>query len=97
MSGSVLLVALGTGLSDAGDLVRATSACFIAVYVLALAAAVRILEGRLRVAALIALVLVCLVAAFSSTFLLVPAAAAMIVLLGRRGLVTRLGRLEAPH
>ena len=25
------------------------------------------------------------------------AAAAMIVLLGRRGLVTRLGRLEAPH
>ena len=97
VSGSVLLVALGAGLSDAGDLVSATSACFIAVYVLALAAAVRILEGRLRVAALIALVLVCLVAAFSSTFLLVPAAAAMIVLLGRRGLVTRLGRLEAPH
>jgi amino acid efflux transporter len=98
VSGSVLLVALGAGLSDAGDLVRATSACFIAVYVLALAAAARILEGWLRAAALTALVLVSVVAAFSSTFLLVPVVAGIVALAPRRGaVVTRLRRLETPH
>src|SRR5205085_11574579 len=60
------------------DLIRATSACFVAVYVLALASAVRMLEGRLRLAAAVALALVCVVAVFSSIFLLVPAAAALV-------------------
>ena len=83
---SVLLLALAAGVSSTTDLIRATSACFIAVYVLALASAVRILSGRVRTAATVALALVTVVAVFSSTFLLVPAAAA-IVSLGLRRLV----------
>ena len=83
---SVLLLALAAGVSSTTDLIRATSACFIAVYVLALASAVRILRGRIRTAAAVALALVTVVAVFSSTFLLVPAAAA-IVSLGLRRLV----------
>ena len=75
--GSALLVALAAGLSSTADLIRATSACFIAVYVLALASAVRILRGRIRTAAAVALVLVTVVAVFSSGFLLVPAAATL--------------------
>ncbi len=77
VTGSCLLVALAVGISSTADLVRATSACFIAVYVLALASAARMLAGRLRVAAVVALALVCVVAVFSSTFLLVPAVAAV--------------------
>jgi amino acid efflux transporter len=58
--------------------VRATSACFITVYVLALASAVRILAGRVRTAAAVALALVTVVAVFSSAFLLVTAAACLL-------------------
>ena len=76
--GTVLLAGLLAGLVGTDTLVRSTSACFVAVYVLALAAAVRILTGNAR-----------LVAAtrwrssrrrgrgFSSTFLLVPALVAL--------------------
>jgi len=77
LSGSCLLVALAAGISSTADLIRATSACFIAVYVLSLAAAVSLLTGRLRAAAVVALALVCVVAVFSSTYLLVPAVAAL--------------------
>ena len=83
---TVLLLALAAGVSSTADLIRATSACFIAVYVLALASAVRILDGRVRIAAAVALALVSIVAVFSSTFLLVPAAAAALSL-GLRRLV----------
>jgi amino acid efflux transporter len=76
--GSGLLIALAQGISGTADLIRATSACFVAVYVLALASAVRILAGRLRVAAAAALVLVSVVAVFSSAYLLVPVAAALV-------------------
>ena len=86
--GTGLLVALAAGISSTADLIRATSACFIAVYVLALASAVRILRGRLRAAAAIALGLVTVVAFFSSGFLLVPAAAALLSV-GFRRLATR--------
>jgi amino acid efflux transporter len=74
----VLLGALAFGFSSPGGLIRATSACFIAVYVLALASAVRMLAGRLRATAVVALALICVVAVFSSTFLLVPAVAALV-------------------
>ena len=74
--GAALLVALVAGISSTDDLVRATSACFVAVYVLALASAVKILAGGARLAAAIALALVLVVAVFSSFFLLVPAFAA---------------------
>src|SRR6266511_3615708 len=50
---------------------------FVAAYVLALAAAARMLVGRLRVAAVAALALICVVAVFSSAYLLVPAVAAL--------------------
>jgi len=82
--GTPLLLALAAGVSSTADLIRATSACFIAVYVLALASAVRILRGRIRIAAAFALALVTVVAVFSSSFLLVPAAAALLSLGVRR-------------
>ncbi len=82
--GSGLLFALAAGFGSTADLIRATSACFIAVYVLALASAVRILRGRIRVAAAVALSLVTVVAVFTSRFLLVPAAAAVVSLGFRR-------------
>jgi amino acid efflux transporter len=77
-------VALVAGLTGTDDLVRATSACFVAVYVLALASAVRILDGGAKVAAAIALALVFVVAVFSSFFLLVPVSAALVALAVRR-------------
>jgi amino acid efflux transporter len=82
--GTVMLLALAGGLSNPAALIRATSACFIAVYVLALASAVRILRGRLRAAAVVALVLVSVVAVFSGVFLAVPAVAALLSVAFRR-------------
>jgi amino acid efflux transporter len=84
--GAALLVALVAGLGSTTALVRATSACFVAVYVLALASAVRVLDGRMRSAAVIALGLVVVVAAFSSAYLLVPAGSAVVALWVRRSL-----------
>jgi amino acid efflux transporter len=78
--GAALLIALIAGFSGTDDLVRATSACFVVVYILALGSAVRILDGGARTAAAIALALVLVVAAFSSWFLLVPAVAAAVAL-----------------
>jgi amino acid efflux transporter len=92
--GAGLLVALGAGVSSTADLIRATSACFIAVYVLALASAVRILQGRIRAAAAVALALVSVVVVFSSTFLLVPAAAALLSVGLRRVRSWRLDQAE---
>jgi amino acid efflux transporter len=83
--GPFLLLALGAGVSSAADLVRATSACFVAVYLLSLASAVRILNGRIRLAALVSLALVTAVAVFSAGFLIVPLAAAAVALAARHG------------
>jgi amino acid efflux transporter len=77
---AAVLAALGTELVDASLVVRATSACFVAVYVLVLAGATRILDGRARAAAVVALALVAVVAAFSGWLLLVPLAASAVVL-----------------
>ena len=70
--GVALLCGLLAGLSSTDDLVRATSACFIAVYLLAILSAVRILDGRARVAALVALALTLVLAVFSARYLAVP-------------------------
>ncbi len=70
--GLILLVALVAGVGNAGELVRATSACFVMVYVAATASAVRILRGKARAAALVSSVLTLVVAAFSGWYLLVP-------------------------
>jgi amino acid efflux transporter len=82
--GCVLLVLLLVGVSSTSDLIRATSACFVAVYVAATASAVRILHGRERIAAVAALALVTVVAAFSGWYLLLPAGSALCFVLIRR-------------
>ena len=87
-AGAVLLGLLVAGVSNTDDLVRATSACFIAVYAAALLSAARILTGAVRAAAALTLVLVLVLAAFSSWFLAVPAVAAVVALALRRALVT---------
>ena len=68
----VILAGLAAGIGSTDDLVRATSALFIAVYVLALASAVRILNGRVRAAAIASLVATCVLGVFSAWFLVVP-------------------------
>ncbi len=71
--GLVLLLALTLGLTSTTVLVRATAACFVAVYVAATASAVRILRGRLRLIALPTALLVTLLGVFSTWYLIVPA------------------------
>jgi amino acid efflux transporter len=86
---SCLLGALAAGITSTGGLVRATSACFLAVYLLSLGAATRILSGKLRAAAFAALALVCVVVVFSSTFLVAPGVAALVALGFRRSSTSR--------
>ena len=81
---TVMFLLLAMGAFSVDTLVRATSACFVAVYVLALAAAVRTLEAGGRGLAVVALAAVGVVAAFSSVYVLVPAVAAVLVLVMRR-------------
>ena len=70
---SVTVIAgLVAGFSSTDDLVRATSACFIAVYVLAIGSAIRILRGRIRIAAFLALILTVALGIFSAQYLAVP-------------------------
>jgi amino acid efflux transporter len=71
-TGALLLGALAEGWLSATDLVRATSSLFVAVYVLTIASAVRILRGRMRVAAVAAVVMVAIIAAFSGWYVVVP-------------------------
>jgi amino acid efflux transporter len=87
---TTILVALLAGIGSATDLVRATSACFVAVYLLALASAVRILSGPYRATAAFALALMVVVAFFSGRFVAVPVAAGLLLAVGRR-----LGRRRA--
>ena len=96
-AGAVLLGGLLAGIGTTDDFVRATSACFIAVYALALLSAVRILEGRVRAAAAVTLALVLCVAGFSSWFLAVPVAAALAALALRSALVARSADARAPR
>ena len=76
----VVIVAVLAGAGTTSGLVRATSACFIAVYVLALLSATRILDGGVRIAAACSFVLSAVLAVFSAEYLLVPAVAATIAL-----------------
>lgn len=87
--GTVILCGLLAGISSTDALVRATSSCFISVYVLVLASAVRILDGKGRVMALVTLALTIVVTAFSGWYLLVPAVAGTVALAVRRGLIRR--------
>jgi len=82
--GVAVLGCLLAGLGTTEELVRATSACFIAVYLLVLASAVRILAGRRRLLAAITLALMIVLAVFSSWYLLVPVGAGGIALALKR-------------
>lgn len=82
----VLLGALAAGALNTTDLVRATSSLFVAVYMLTIAAAIRILHGRARALAIAAGVLVAAVAVFSSVYALVPLVVAALALLQWRRL-----------
>ena len=84
----VVIALVLAGVGTASQLIRATSACFIAVYVLALFSAIRILGGRDRIAAVVSLALSIAIAAFSAWYLAVPLVSAALALLLRR----RLGR-----
>ena len=72
-SAAVLLVPLAFDVIGVDGLVRACSAAFVAVYVAATAAGVRLLDGAARVAAGVAFVAVAVVFAFSGVYLAVPA------------------------
>jgi amino acid efflux transporter len=89
----VILAGLVAGVGSTSGLVRATSACFIAVYLLALASAYRILSGRVRAVAGFAVATVVVLAVFSTWYLLVPAAAAVISLTLKSSLRTTEARL----
>jgi amino acid efflux transporter len=95
LSGVAFLGALLGGLGSTESLVRATSACFIGVYALALLSAVRILDGRIRALAAVTLALVVVLAGFSGWFLAVPVAAAAAALVLRRVLRLREGVVDA--
>jgi len=80
-TGIVGLGALAAGWLSATDLVRATSSLFVAVYVLTIASAVRILPGRARAIAVSAVVMVAIIAAFSGWYAIVPLVVAGLSLL----------------
>jgi amino acid efflux transporter len=93
---AVFLTALAAGVSGTSDLIRASAACFIAVYVFSLASALRLLGGVLRAAAALSLVSICVVGVFSSWYLTVPAVTALLVLGVRLGAARRSGRRRRP-
>jgi amino acid efflux transporter len=82
-AGAVLLIPLAADLFSVDGLVRACSAAFVAVYVIATAAGVRLLTGAARAAAAVAFAAVVVVLAFSGPYLLVPAAVATVALIRR--------------
>ncbi len=71
---AALLTPLAIDVLSLDDLIRATNAAFIAVYVTATAAGIRLLTGSARAAAAIAFVAVVVVFGFSGWFVLVPIA-----------------------
>ncbi len=71
---AAVLTPLAIDVLSLDDLIHATNAVFIAVYVTATAAGIRLLDGPARVAAAIAFVAVVIVFAFSGLFVLVPIA-----------------------
>lgn len=66
-----LLAALVAGRLNVTELIRASSSLFVGIYVLSVVSAIRILEGRARLAAGAATLMVTAVAVFSGWYLLV--------------------------
>jgi amino acid efflux transporter len=84
---AALLVTLALDALSLDGLMRACSAAFVAVYVIATAAGVRLLTGAARAAAAVAFAAVAVVLAFSGPYLLVPAAVATVALTRRPRIV----------
>jgi hypothetical protein len=80
----MLLALLATDVLGTEDLVHASGAAFIAVYVSATAAGARLLRGAARWVAGIAFAAVVVVFAFAGAFVAVPAAIGVAVLAGTR-------------
>ncbi|HEY2327364.1 MAG TPA: amino acid permease [Gaiellaceae bacterium] len=76
----VMLAGLAGGVGSTSVFVRATSACFVLVYVLSLASAVRFTDGIVQACAAVATVSMCVVGGFSTWYLFVPAAATLVTL-----------------
>lgn len=94
-AGLLLITAMTAALLSPTMLVKATSACFIAVYVATTCAAVRILRGRARVAGTASAAVVIAIATLSGWYLLVPAASAWVFIAGgRRRAGPQTGRAE---
>jgi amino acid efflux transporter len=77
--GALTLSLIASGVLGYEPLVHGMSACFIAVYVAATAAATRLLAGATRWCALAALISVGVVSFFSGAFLALPAICATLV------------------
>jgi len=77
------MVPLALDALDVDALMKATSAAFVAVYIVAMGAGLKLLDGGARVAAGIALAAMLVVLAFFGTYLLVPALIALAVNLPR--------------
>jgi amino acid efflux transporter len=75
---ALILALLAPGVADVEPFIRASSSCFVAVYVAATAAGTRLLAGRVRVAAAVSFALVLVVFAFSGAYLVAPATAALL-------------------
>jgi amino acid efflux transporter len=84
-AGLLLIAGMTAALISPTVLVKATSACFVAVYVATTCAAVRILRGGARVAAMVSAVFVITIAGFSGSYLAVPAASAVCFIALRPG------------
>jgi amino acid efflux transporter len=83
-SGGAGLLALAAGAADVDAVVRASSACFVAVYLLGMAAGARLLRGAQRAAARTALAVVAVLAVFSGPFAAAPVVVAAVVLAAQR-------------
>ena len=77
---AVLFCLLAAGVLDVADLIRASSAGFVAVYAAATTAGVRLLAGRARWASGVSAVAILVVLGFAGWYLVVPAAVAVAAL-----------------
>jgi len=84
------------GVAGTEFFIRATSACFVSVYLLATLSAARILEQRARLCAAISFALVLVLACLSTWFLVVPVTAAALCLAVGRPNSTRAAKLTSP-
>jgi amino acid efflux transporter len=100
VTGAAGLALYGLGLVNVAAMVELPTALFLAVYLGAMAAAVRLLRGKVRIAAIPAGLAVAAMLSFCGWAVALPVAVALTVLAARRGLRSapvRLPRLRPEH